>query len=123
MSETTSEPEVADLGAIPGTEGSGEAIVLTEIPRTEITPENLATLSLHYIDGVATLVVSGGTAVPEVLPVVDGTGSVVATYTADRTVTATTRAAIKLNYGDESEFAPPLSTHLTLYSATIDTNV
>ncbi|MEU3048821.1 hypothetical protein ABZ705_20320 [Streptomyces sp. NPDC006984] len=70
--------EVTDLGAIPGTEGSTERPAL--IPVTEIKPEDVGTLALHYRDGVPALVSSGGTAFPATLQLVDGKGNVLASY-------------------------------------------
>ncbi|MEU1107297.1 hypothetical protein ABZ408_41215 [Streptomyces tibetensis] len=52
------------------------------IPATEVRIEEMATLSLRYVDGVPQLVASGGTVTPAGLTVVDATGITVATYTA-----------------------------------------
>ncbi|MEU3048819.1 hypothetical protein ABZ705_20310 [Streptomyces sp. NPDC006984] len=74
----TSEPDVTDLGAIPGTEDSTERPDL--IPVTEVKLEDVGTLRLRCVDGVPQLVVSGGTAIPASLTVVDGAGNAVGTY-------------------------------------------
>ncbi|MFC8271144.1 hypothetical protein ACFUJR_01095 [Streptomyces sp. NPDC057271] len=52
------------------------------ITAEEVKPEDVGTLSLRYVDGVAQLVVSGGAVVPATLAVVDGDGKAVAAYTA-----------------------------------------
>ncbi|MFJ6798923.1 hypothetical protein [Streptomyces sp. NPDC091268] len=80
MSETTPQPEVTDLGAIQGIGGLAEGTTTGAIPLTEIKPEDIGTLSLRYVDGVATLVVSGGTAVPSHLAMVDAEGNAIAVY-------------------------------------------
>ncbi|WP_143687091.1 hypothetical protein [Streptomyces sp. TLI_171] len=51
------------------------------IPATQPAAENLGTLSLRYVDGVAVLVVSGGNTIPGELAVVDANGTAIATYT------------------------------------------
>lgn len=53
---------------------------LTIIPAEEVKPEDVGMLSLRYVDGAAQLVVSGGTVVPDHLPVVNTEGAAVATY-------------------------------------------
>ncbi|MCD9899078.1 hypothetical protein LUR56_00965 [Streptomyces sp. MT29] len=60
-------------------------------PSTEVKPEDVGTLSLRYVDGAPHLVVSGGAAVPAVLPVVDGSGQPVANYTAGAAAVIRTR--------------------------------
>ncbi|MFD3788816.1 hypothetical protein [Streptomyces cyaneofuscatus] len=54
----------------------------TLIPATEVKPEDIGALSLRYVNGVAQLVVSGGTAIPAGLTVVDADGNDVAAYKA-----------------------------------------
>ncbi|MFE7598106.1 hypothetical protein [Streptomyces sp. NPDC057494] len=54
----------------------------TLIPADQVKPEDVGRLSLRYVDGVAQLVVSGGTAIPGGLAVVDESGNTVAAYTA-----------------------------------------
>ncbi|UQX04745.1 hypothetical protein [Streptomyces sp. RerS4] len=49
---------------------------------SEVTPEDIGTLSLRYVAGQPQLVVSGGTLIPAALPVIDGAGNTVAAYTA-----------------------------------------
>ncbi len=74
--------EVTDLGAIPRTDGGTAAPNLGQIPSTEVKPEDMGMLSLRYVDGVPQLVVSGGTALPAILTVVDASGKAVGAYTA-----------------------------------------
>ncbi|MFH9799297.1 hypothetical protein [Streptomyces virginiae] len=52
----------------------------TVIPAEDLKPEDIGVLSVRYVDGAAQLVVSGGTALPAHLPVVDAAGVVVAAY-------------------------------------------
>lgn len=67
MSDEQAPPEVTDLG---------------EIPATQPSPEDTATLSLRYVEGVPALVVNGATTVPETIIALDGSGTPVAAYTA-----------------------------------------
>jgi hypothetical protein len=69
----------------------------SEIPATEIEikPGDVAMLSLRYVDGVPTLVVSGGTAVPAAITAVDDSGTPVALYTGGP-VTTTQRSGTLL---------------------------
>ncbi|KIZ17321.1 hypothetical protein [Streptomyces natalensis] len=60
----------------PGNEG------LVTIPATEVSKQDLGTLSLEYRDGVPVLKLSEGTAAPAHLAVVDSSGNTVASYTA-----------------------------------------
>ncbi|MFF4331131.1 hypothetical protein ACFYZT_32080 [Streptomyces sp. NPDC001591] len=53
-----------------------------------VRPEAMGALSLRYMDGAPQLVVSGGTALPAWLPVVDRTGNAVAAYMAGPVSTA-----------------------------------
>ncbi|MBT2384439.1 hypothetical protein [Streptomyces sp. ISL-11] len=55
---------------------------------SEPKPEDVGTLSLRYVDGVPTLVVSGGEAVPVSLTVVNDSGAPVAAYVAGPAVKA-----------------------------------
>ncbi|MFD3788815.1 hypothetical protein [Streptomyces cyaneofuscatus] len=73
--------EETDLGAIQGT-GDTTSPNLEGVIVTEVKPEDIGALSLRYVDGVAQLAVSGGTAIPAGLRVVDGSGNAVAVYTA-----------------------------------------
>ncbi|MER5624332.1 hypothetical protein ABT061_25190 [Streptosporangium sp. NPDC002544] len=66
MSETTP-AETGDLGTV---------------PNGEVTPEDVAALSVRYVDGQPVIVASDGTAVPSAVTVVDGTGTPVAMYVA-----------------------------------------
>ncbi|MFB0631568.1 hypothetical protein [Streptomyces sp. AB3(2024)] len=52
------------------------------IPAAEVKPDDLGTLSLRYVEGVAQLVLSGGSVMPAGLTVVDGSGNAVAVYAA-----------------------------------------
>lgn len=74
---------LASLGATP----TPEAAAPTEpvlIPAGQVKPEDIGTLSIEYRDGQPVIVVSSGTYIPAGLPVVDGSGNVVTTYTAAR---------------------------------------
>ncbi|PYC67786.1 hypothetical protein C7C46_30035 [Streptomyces tateyamensis] len=87
--------EATDLGAIQGTEGGPASPDLSAVPVTEVKPEDIGTLSLRYVDGVAQLVVSGGTVIPATLAVVSGSGDNVATYEASKPVSS--RSSSNLN--------------------------
>ncbi|AUG78881.1 response regulator [Streptomyces goshikiensis] len=50
------------------------------IPASEVTPEDVGTLSIEYRDGLPVIVVSGGRVLPAQLPVVDSDGLAIATY-------------------------------------------
>ncbi|MFD4926177.1 hypothetical protein ACFWNE_33375 [Streptomyces goshikiensis] len=65
------------------------------IPADQVKPEDIGTLSLHHVDGVPVLVVSGGKAIPAGLTVVDGSGQPVATYAASPTIQSRTGKAIE----------------------------
>ncbi|QIS03976.1 hypothetical protein F5X71_18075 [Nocardia brasiliensis] len=64
-------------------EANRENTESSENPATEIEiePEQVAMLSLRYVDGVPTLVVSGGTLAPAAITAVDSSGTPVAMYT------------------------------------------
>ncbi|MCX4674149.1 hypothetical protein OG413_02255 [Streptomyces sp. NBC_01433] len=97
MSDT---PEVTDLGAIPGSGDGPAAPAPGSIQVTEIRPEggsdsgltvlaaadvqaqDVGTFSVRYRGSVPQLVVSGGTTVPSVITVVDGSGNILAEYQA-----------------------------------------
>ncbi|MFG2147533.1 hypothetical protein ACGFRG_25615 [Streptomyces sp. NPDC048696] len=51
------------------------------VPADQVKPEDMGALSLRYVDDVAQLVVSGGTAAPAAITIVDGSGSPVGIYT------------------------------------------
>ncbi|MCX5207643.1 co-chaperone GroES family protein [Streptomyces sp. NBC_00237] len=74
MSDEQSGIKITNLGDIPS----------TATPVSEVEAKDAGSLSLRYEDGVARLVVSGGTALPVKLLVVDETGSRVAAYTAEQ---------------------------------------
>ncbi|WP_406187265.1 hypothetical protein [Streptomyces sp. NBC_01006] len=96
--------EVTDLGAIPGSGDGPAAPALGSIPVTEIHPvaevrpeadsgltvvapadvkaEEVGLFSIRYRGLVPTLVLTGGTIVPSLITVVDGSGSVLAEYEA-----------------------------------------
>ncbi|AUG78880.1 hypothetical protein ACWC98_21670 [Streptomyces goshikiensis] len=59
-----------------------ETTELALIPADQVNPEDLGTLSLRYVDGVAQLVVSGGRAIPQTIAIVDYSGAPVAAYSA-----------------------------------------
>ncbi|MEU7415089.1 MULTISPECIES: hypothetical protein [Streptomyces] len=98
MSETTPQSEITDLGALQATEGGPASPDVSSIPVTEIKPEGEATLvqvaqadvtpqdvgtfSVRYVGQVPQLVVTGGSVVPSVVTVVDGSGNVLAEYVA-----------------------------------------
>ncbi|MFD7410438.1 hypothetical protein ACFVZ3_39990 [Kitasatospora purpeofusca] len=69
--------QMASLGLTP----SPAATAPTEaalVPASEVKPEDAATLSIEYRDGVAVIVVGEGKYVPSELPVVNGSGGVYA---------------------------------------------
>ncbi|WP_327255826.1 hypothetical protein [Streptomyces sp. NBC_01244] len=118
MSDTTPQPEVTDLGAIPGTGGSAtqpelsgipvteiepdSEIGLTQVPAAEVAAEDVGTLSIRYIGTVPQLVVTGGNVVPSLITVVDGSGTVLAEY-AGRPASAQARSqTIELNLFQDS---------------------
>ncbi|MFZ3492340.1 hypothetical protein ACODT5_03705 [Streptomyces sp. 5.8] len=90
--------EVTDLGAIPGSGDGPAAPALGSIPVTEIRPEadsgltvvapadvkaeEVGLFSIRYRGLVPTLVLTGGTIVPSLITVVDGSGNVLAEYEA-----------------------------------------
>ncbi|MEU8523813.1 hypothetical protein ACGFSI_35405 [Streptomyces virginiae] len=96
MSDAT--PEVTDLGAIPGSGDGPAAPALGSIPVTEIHPEadsgltvvapadvkaeDVGMFSVRYKGSVPTLVLTGGTIVPSLITVVDGSGNILAEYEA-----------------------------------------
>ncbi|GHD83203.1 hypothetical protein ACFQL8_28295 [Streptomyces goshikiensis] len=67
------------------------------IPADQVNPEDIGTLSIEYREGQPVIVVSGGTAIPAGLTVVDGAGNAFAAYTA-RPTSATTRLAPVVDY-------------------------
>ncbi len=98
MSDATPSPESTDLGAIPGSGDGPAAPALGSIPVTEIHPEadsgltvvapadvkteDVGLFSVRYKGLVPTLVLTGGTIVPSLITVVDGSGNVLAEYEA-----------------------------------------
>lgn len=80
MPDETSAPAV-EFEAVPGAEGGIQRVALGSIPMTEIRSQEVGTFSVRYVDGTPHLVVTGGTVIPPVLTVLDGSGSVVAEYT------------------------------------------
>ncbi|WP_327267163.1 hypothetical protein OG444_40275 (plasmid) [Streptomyces sp. NBC_01232] len=96
MSDAT--PEVTDLGAIPGSGDGPAGPALGSIPVTEIHPEadsgltvvepadvkaeDVGLFSVRYRGSVPTLVLTGGTIVPSLITVVDGSGTILAEYEA-----------------------------------------
>ncbi|KMO96055.1 hypothetical protein [Streptomyces roseus] len=77
MSETTPDAK----GPAP-VQYKPEATEPTLIPADQVKPEDIGTLSIEYRDGQPVVVVSGGTALPAGLTVVDGSGDAVAVYAA-----------------------------------------
>ncbi|MFI6998358.1 hypothetical protein [Nocardia sp. NPDC050175] len=73
--------ESTDLGEITVTEIQSEAAGLTVVPLGEIEREDVGTFSVRY-NGTVPQLVSGGSIVPSLISVVDGSGKVVAEYTA-----------------------------------------
>ncbi|MFE9139443.1 hypothetical protein [Streptomyces sp. NPDC007355] len=96
MSDAT--PEVTDLGAIPGSGDGPTGPAVGSIPVTEIHPEadsgltvvepadvkaeDVGLFSVRYRGSVPTLVLTGGTIVPSLITVVDGSGNILAEYEA-----------------------------------------
>lgn len=70
-----------------------QIIDVTPVPASEVKPEDVATLSLRYVDGVPVLVVSGGNAVQASLAVVNESGEPIAAYTAGPAANATARGS------------------------------
>lgn len=70
------------VGSIPMTEIKPEEAVLEVVPVAEVKAEDVGTFSVRYTGRVPQLVVTGGTVVPSVLTVVDGSGNILAEYTA-----------------------------------------
>ncbi|MFI6956431.1 hypothetical protein ACIBJI_23515 [Nocardia sp. NPDC050408] len=62
---------------------------LVVVPATEVALEDVGALSVRYTDGVPELVLTGGRVVPTLLPVTDGAGNLLATYTAGAAEPAT----------------------------------
>ncbi|MFD6879985.1 MULTISPECIES: hypothetical protein [unclassified Streptomyces] len=98
MSDAAPSPEITDLGAIPSSGDGPAAPAPGSIQVTEIRPagetglavvavsdvqaEDVGTFSLRYRGSVPQLVVTGGTIVPSIITVVDGSGNVLAEYQA-----------------------------------------
>ncbi|MVU77097.1 hypothetical protein GPX89_07530 [Nocardia sp. ET3-3] len=57
-----------------------EAAAVDVIPADEVKAEDVGALSLRYVNGVPSLVVSGGAVIPTALAVVDPQGTEVAAY-------------------------------------------
>ncbi|MEV6421635.1 hypothetical protein [Streptomyces sp. NPDC051662] len=94
---TRQDADVTDLGVLTGTGDGSPGITRDSIPVTDITPgeatletvpaaevgpQDVGTFSVRYTGPTPQLVVNGGTVVPSVIAVVDGTGAVVAEYVA-----------------------------------------
>lgn len=71
-------PNAKGPAPVQGPVGTGPNL----IPASEVKPEDIGALSLHYADGVPVLVVSGGTVVPAGITIVDNEGAVVGAYIA-----------------------------------------
>ncbi|GAA2799050.1 hypothetical protein GCM10010441_25100 [Kitasatospora paracochleata] len=74
------EPEATGLGEIPSTVVTPEIADATLLPADQVKPEDIGTLSIEYRDGQPVIVVSGGTAIPAGLTVVDGSSTRVTKY-------------------------------------------
>ncbi len=61
-------------------DGDAENPGLVLIPTEQVKSEQVGSLSLRYVDGTPVLVVSGGTAIPAALTVVDASGAPVTVY-------------------------------------------
>ncbi|MFD9418832.1 hypothetical protein ACFWC9_29605 [Streptomyces goshikiensis] len=64
------------------------------IPADQVKPEDVTTLALQYRDGVPFLVASGGDSFPTVIPVVNGSGTILGAYTANQTPSQPRRIVI-----------------------------
>ncbi|WP_405633829.1 hypothetical protein [Streptomyces sp. NBC_01174] len=98
MSDAAPHPEVTDLGSIPGSGDGPAAPAPGSFPDTEIHPdaessltvvapadvkaEDVDMFSVRYKGLVPTLVLTGGSIVPSLITVVDGSGNVLAEYEA-----------------------------------------
>ncbi|MGW2016750.1 hypothetical protein [Streptomyces sp. NPDC001927] len=81
---------------------------LTVIPADDLKPEEIGVLSVRYVDGAAQLVVTGGTALPAHLPVVDAQGTVVAAYLQAQIASKGSHAKIRV--GDENHLLDAVAT-------------
>ncbi|MEV7401994.1 hypothetical protein AB0N93_16610 [Streptomyces sp. NPDC091267] len=115
MSDEPATPKVSDVRSFPTTVITPEASEVMLLPVAEVKPEDIGSLSLRYVDGVATLVVSGGTVLPAELPVLDGQGNAVASFSggppkialrARSAVPADSKTYDNLRYVFEYEFNP-----------------
>ncbi|MFD7497972.1 hypothetical protein ACFV8T_37460 [Streptomyces sp. NPDC059832] len=70
------------VGFSGGTADAFTLLDLFEIRTQTASPEGIGTLAIEYRDGQPVIVVSGGTAIPAGLTVVDGAGNAVAAYLA-----------------------------------------
>ncbi|MGW0251966.1 hypothetical protein ACWDYH_35590 [Nocardia goodfellowii] len=59
-----------------------EGTRLVTIPATEVKPQDIGSLSVRYTDGVPELVLTSGNFAPQSIPITDGAGRLLATYTA-----------------------------------------
>ncbi|OKI49407.1 hypothetical protein AMK17_37740 [Streptomyces sp. CB00072] len=82
--ETAQRVEEIDMSSIPAGEGEAGQTALRPFPVTEVTPDEVGMVSVRYVEGTPQLVITGGTVIPAVLTAVDGSGDVVAEYTAPR---------------------------------------
>ncbi|MFI0790883.1 hypothetical protein ACH4Q6_35480 [Streptomyces lydicus] len=89
MSETTpnakgpakaqmSPEQMAGLGLTPAP--AAAPAQPTPVPASEVKPEDVGTLTLEYKDGQPVLTVRGGRFVPNGIPVLDASGTQVASY-------------------------------------------
>ncbi|MFE4336041.1 hypothetical protein ACFRQM_43805 [Streptomyces sp. NPDC056831] len=88
-------PELmASLGLTPTPEATAPKEP-TLVPAPDVKPEDVATLTLTYVDGRPVITPNGGPALPAILTIVDESGQLVAAYTAAPLTTARS-----LNSGD-----------------------
>ncbi|MBP0452800.1 MULTISPECIES: hypothetical protein [unclassified Kitasatospora] len=90
MSETTpnskgpaktqmSPEQMARLGLTPTPEATAP-LQPTPVPASEVKPEEVGTLTLEYKDGQPVLTVRGGRFIPNGIPVLDASGTQLASY-------------------------------------------
>ncbi|WP_328310265.1 hypothetical protein OG432_11040 [Streptomyces sp. NBC_00442] len=76
-------PALPELGSIPVTEIHPESESgLTEVAPADVKKEDIGMFSVRYKGSVPTLVLTGGTIVPSLITVVDGSGNILAEYEA-----------------------------------------
>ncbi|MEU4345244.1 hypothetical protein AB0H00_28980 [Nocardia sp. NPDC023852] len=93
-----------------------ESTELVLTPISQVEPDDVGTLELTYTDGVPVLKLSGGSAAPAALRVVDDSGNTIAAYTA---------AAVAKDGISVEPLSPEEGTGVTIGSRalTVNTNV